>query len=99
MLVVRTVFQLKFGKAQEVKTHLKDIMDYNKKLGISNMRALFDITGPSYTLVMELEFESLSDFESSQKKVFTSKEWGEKYQKLTPLVDSAYKEIFTVFNG
>ena len=95
MIVVRNVFRLKFGKAKYAKTIMSDIMEINKKLGVT-FRVLTDITGVSYTLVLETNHESLSDFENQLKSVFASKEYQESYQKFIPLVDSAYREIMTV---
>jgi len=96
MIIVRDIFSLKFGKAKEAKSHIKEMMELNKKLGLNNFRALVDLVGPSYTLVIEMGYDSLADFESSLKKVFSAKDFGEKYQKLIPLIDSSYREIFTV---
>ena len=95
MIVVRNVFRLKFGKAKDAKTILSDIMEINKKLGVT-FRVLTDITGVSYTLVLETTHESLSDFENQLKSVFASKDYQESYQKFIPLVDSACREIFTI---
>jgi hypothetical protein len=97
MIVVRNVFRLKFGKAKDAKIILSDIMEINKKLGVT-FRVLTDITGVSYTLVLETTHESLSDFENQLKSVFASKDYQESYQKFIPLVDSACREIFTVIS-
>ncbi len=95
MIIVRNIFRLKFGKAKDAKIILSDIMEINKKLGVT-FRVLTDITGVSYTLVLETTHESLSDFETQLKSVFASKEYQESYQKFIPLVDSAYREILSV---
>jgi hypothetical protein len=95
MIVVRNIFRLKFGKAKEAKVLLKDLLEINKKLSVSS-RALTDLTGVSYTLVLETTHESLSDFENKLKNVFASKDYQENYQKFIPLVDSAYREIMTI---
>ena len=95
MIVVRNIFRLKFGKAKDAKALLNDLMEINKKLGVTS-RALTDLTGISYTLVLETTHESLSDFENQLKSVFASKDYQEMYQKFIPLVDSAYREIMSV---
>jgi hypothetical protein len=96
MIVVRTIFRLKFGKAKDAKALMGEIIDINKKNGVTSTRVLTDFTGVSYTLVLENSFESLADFENKLKNVFASKEYQESYQKFIPLVDSAYREIMTV---
>lgn len=95
MIVVRNTFRLKFGKAKEAKALLKEILEINKKLGVPT-RTLADLTGVSYSLVLETTHESLSDFENKLKNVFASKDYQENYQKFIPLVDSAYREIMTI---
>ena len=95
MIVVRNTFRLKFGKAKEAKALLKEILEINKKLGVPT-RTLADLTGVSYSLVLETTHESLSDFESKLKTIFASKDYQENYQKFIPLVDSAYRDIMTV---
>jgi hypothetical protein len=57
MIVVRNVFQLKFGKAKEAVALLKEGLAIQKKAlsGVEfSTRVLTDVTGPFYTLVLEL---------------------------------------------
>ena len=96
MILVRDVFQLKFGKAKEAKEAMKDGLAITKKTGYGPNRLLTDLTGPYYTLVLESTFESLSDYESALKDTLSSAEWGEVYQKFMPLVESGKREIFTI---
>jgi hypothetical protein len=93
MIVVRNVFRLKFGKAKDVKAAMKEA----KSMMGGNNRLLFDLVGPSYTMVMESTFTNLTDFESELGKDMGGKDWQDWYHhKFAPLVDSAYREIFTV---
>jgi hypothetical protein len=93
MIVVRNVFRLKFGKAKDVKAALKEAKDM---MG-GNNKVLFDLVGPSYTMVMESTYKSLTDFESEMSKDMGGKKWQNWYhKKFVPLIDSAYREIFTV---
>ncbi len=45
---------------------------------------------------METTYEDLTAMEKEQKEVMGKKEFGEWYQKFTPLVESGYREIFTI---
>jgi hypothetical protein len=54
------------------------------------------VTGPFYTLVLELTVPSLGTFESYAPKLFADKDWQANYQKMAPLVESGYREVFTV---
>ena len=95
MIVVRNVFQLKFGKAKEAKALWKKGSKISKKYG-GPSRAMTDAVGPFYTFVLESTYKDLTDYEKALKKVLGAKEWGRWYQKFTPLVESGYREIFTI---
>jgi hypothetical protein len=96
MILVREVFQLKFGKAKEAKVLVKESLDLEKKLGYGPSRYLTDLTGPYYTLIMETSYQSLAAFEQMLKEVMGNKEFSAWYQKFMPLVESGRREIFTI---
>ena len=98
MILVRNVFRLKFGKAREATALLKEGIAIQKRLGGGEVpaRLLSDVTGPYYTFVLELTFPSLSALEAGAPKMMGDKEWQANYQKLVPLVDSGFREIFTI---
>jgi hypothetical protein len=96
MILVRDIFRLKFGKAKEVKALMlesKKLMDPEM---VKNSRVLFDLVGHSYTMVLEFTHNSLADFESSASQAMGRKDWQEWYQKFIPLIESSYREIFTI---
>ena len=99
MIVIRNVFRLKFGKAREAVAVLKESRAIEKRVmsGLeSSSRVLTDVTGPFYTLVFELTVPDLATFEKNAPRLFADKEWQANYQKMTPLVESGYREIFTL---
>ena len=99
MILVRNVFHLKFGKAREAVALLKEGLAIQKKVlaGVDfSTRLLTDLTGPNYTVVLELTAPNLATYESYSPKVFGDKEFQAHYQKLTPLVESGHREIYTV---
>jgi hypothetical protein len=99
MIVVRNVFQLKFGKAREAVALMKEGLAIQKRVmsGLEySSRVLTDVTGPFYTLVLELTVPSLSTFESQAPRLFGDKEWQAHYQKLAPLVESGHREVYSV---
>ena len=54
MIVIRNVFQLKFGKAREALAVMKEGVAIQKRLAADvSARLLTDVTGPHYTLVLE----------------------------------------------
>ena len=99
MIVIRNVYQLKFGKAREAVALAKEGIGIQKRAtaGVdSTTRLLTDVTGPFYTLVLELTLPNLAAFESMAPKLFGDKEWQANYQKLSELVESGYREVFSI---
>src|SRR6476469_1411307 len=98
MIVIRNVFQLKFGKAREAVALMKEAIAIQKRVLAGtdfSSRVLTDVTGPFYTLVLELTVPNMAAFESTAPKLMGDKEWQANYQKMVPLVESGHREIFT----
>jgi len=99
MIVIRNVFQLKFGKAREAVALMKEGIAIQKRV-MSGMeystRVLTDVTGPFYTLVLELTVPDLATFEGNAPRLFGDKEWQANYQKVAPLVESGHREVFSI---
>lgn len=99
MILIRNVFQLKFGKAREAVALAKEGLAIQKRALPDvdfSTRLLTDVTGRFYTLVMELTVPSLATFESYAPRLFGNKEWQAHYQKMESLVDSGHREVFTI---
>lgn len=96
MILVRDIFHLKFGKAKDAKVLLAEGEKINKEFGFDNTRVLTDLTGPSYTLVLESTWDSLAAWEGAMKEGLGADKWQKWYQEFIPLVDSANREIFSV---
>ena len=97
MLVIRNVFRLKFGKAKEATALMKEAVVLQKKAGADfSQRILTDVTGPFYTLVLEITVPSLGKYENDAPRVMADKDFQAAYQKLIPLVESGYREVFTI---
>lgn len=97
MIVVRNVFRLKFGKAKEAVALFKEGIALQKRAGVEmNQRIMTDLVGQFYTVVLELTVPNMGALEANMPKVMGDKDWQANYQKLTPLVESGYREIFTI---
>ncbi len=92
MIVVRDVFQVKFGRMKEAKALWKEA----PQNGGQRPRLLTDLVGPYYTLVLESTHKDLTDYEVTQRKMMSQPDTGGWYQKFAALVDSGKREIFTV---
>jgi hypothetical protein len=99
MVVIRNVFRLKFGKAREAVALMKEGLAIQKRAltGIDfSTRLLTDVTGPFYTVVLELTVPNLGTFEGAAPTLFGNKEWQANYHKLSELVESGYREVFSI---
>jgi hypothetical protein len=97
MIIVRNVFRLKFGKAKDALALWKEGREIAQRTGSGEkMRAMTDLVGPFYTLVMEEEYPSLADMEREMQSETGAQEWKGWYQKFVPLVDSGYREVFSL---
>lgn len=96
MIVVRDVFQLRFGTAREAAALWNEGLEFLRRSPqVREPRLLTDLTGPYYTLVLESSFDSLGAYETTMRESLDDK-WRAWYSKFTPLVVSGHREIFNV---
>ena len=96
MILVRDIFQLKFGKARDAMNLWKKMLPLMAVSGHTPDRLLTDLTGQYYTLIMESTFENLAEYESAFSETVVSDEWRKSYAKFVELVDSGRREIFSI---
>ncbi len=99
MILVRDVFRLKFGKAKEAIAAWKEMLPIMQKSGTgrSSTRVMTDLVGNYYTMVMENTYESLEEFGKAHSGTTTTGDWQKLYHtRFVPLVESGYREIFTI---
>ncbi len=95
MILVRNVFQAKYGRGDELVQLIKDGQAIPAKHGMGRQRILTDIAGRFFTVVMEIELEDLADYERS-REAFGDPEFGPWFQGMMELVDSGSREFFTI---
>lgn len=97
MIIARTTFRLKFGKAKEAINIWKQMGEHFKGLkDVPQMRILTDVTGPSYTLTLEMSLRSLNEIGLMNYNWMTSDIAKELYQQFIPLCESANREYLNV---
>jgi hypothetical protein len=96
MILVRDIFQLKFGRSREVREVWEQAKPIIAGVGPASHRTLLDFTGPYYTFVLESTHASLAAYEQHLQGVLGNAAWKQWYARLVPLVDSGRREIFTV---
>ncbi len=94
MILVRDVFQAKYGKGGELVALFKEVQQqWSGKYGY---RILTDASGTFYTVVTETTVESLAQWERRIAEVFSLPEFGEWFARMTPLVDSGRREFYNI---
>jgi len=95
MILVREVFQVKFGRVKEALDALKEMQKESPMPPENHLRILTDLAGQYCTLVVEGTYEDLADFEKALHEEMAGA--GDIYhKKFVPLVDSGRREIFNV---
>ena len=97
MLLVRNVFRAKYGMGDALVQLLVGTPSIWS--GGKNFRVLTDASGPFFTVVAELTFDSFAAYELAEKAELALPEFGAWFEKMVPLVDSGYREFWTVQQG
>ena len=99
MIVVREVFHCKPGKVRPLVEKFKSMSKLMEKGGAGKMRLLTDVSGSRYwTLVAEMEVESLGKFESMMAGEGMSDADNKQFEDLMKgyheLVENGHREFF-----
>lgn len=94
MILVREVFQLKYGQGDA----LPELFDEARQTFLRDLpaRLLFDLSGTFFTAVVEIELESLADWERRMAELFASTEAAAWFARLLPMVESGRREFYTI---
>ncbi len=94
MILVRGVFQAKYGKGGDLVALFKEA--HEKWPESYADRVLTDVSGTFFTVVVETEVESLAEWERRATEVFAIPEFGEWFARMTPLVESGRREFYNI---
>ncbi|MBI2942550.1 MAG: hypothetical protein HYY04_19135 [Chloroflexi bacterium] len=95
MILVRSVFQAKYGRGGELVALLKEVQQHSAaKHGPT--RILTDLSGPFFTVVSETEAPSLAEYERALGEIFSLPEFGAWFARMEPLVESGRREFYTI---
>lgn len=97
MLVVRNVFRAKYGMGDALVQHILGNMDIWSEG--QNFRVLTDASGPFFTVVAEMTVENFAAYEQAEKAEFAKPEFAGWFAAMVPLVESGYREFWTVQHG
>lgn len=97
MIVVRDVFQLRFGAAREAVALWQEGIEFlRRSAAVRDARLLTDLSGQYYTLVLETTFDDLATYEREMRDSTGNPEWRAWYARFVPLAESGRREMFTV---
>jgi hypothetical protein len=97
MIIERNTFHLKFGKAKEALALWNELLDVFKKMdNHPPVRMMTDLSGPSYTIVLEIQLKSFIEINLKNYQWVTNTETHEMYQKFIPLCESAHREYYKI---
>ena len=96
MILVRDVFQAKYGQGGDLVTLFKEVKEKWPESANYGYRILTDASGPFFTVVTETEVASLAAWERLIAEVFSLPQFGEWFARMTPLVDSGRRDFYTI---
>ncbi len=98
MLVARQVFRARYGRGDELVTLFKEFNTRMREAGGDGprFRILTDVTGPFFTVVTEVEIESLADWEGRFGESMDRPWMGEWLSRMMPLVESGSREFYSI---
>jgi hypothetical protein len=97
MILVRDVFQAKYGKGGELVALFKEAREALGPM-VAGHRILTDASGPFFTVVTETEVESLAEWERNVAEMFARAEFGDWFARMVPLVESGRREFYSIEN-
>ena len=96
MIVVREVFQAKYGKGDDLVTLCEEESAMWTEATGCSARLLTDVSGTFFTVVWETEVESLARWEEALTSTLGRAEFAEWFERMVPLVDSGRRDFYTV---
>jgi hypothetical protein len=97
MMIERNEFRIKFGKMKDALALWEEMMaEFKNNPDKVHVRILTDITGPAYTLILELELRDFIHLGLKNYQWMTKSKVGELYQKFVPLCESSHRTLYKV---
>ncbi len=94
MIIVRGVYQAKYGKGDELVQLFKEGNDLFPGMNMS--RIMTDLSGQFFTVVTEAEYPSFSEWEADAQKIFSDNRFPAWFERMVPLVDNGRREFYTL---
>ena len=95
MIVVRNVFQAKYGKGNDLVALIREANKLWPTRG-QNFRILTDLSGQFFTVVTEVDIENLAAFEAASQATFSDERFPAWFERMTQLVEGGRREFYTI---
>ncbi len=98
MLVARQVFRAKYGRGDDLVALFKEFNARMQEEGgdAPRFRILTDVTGPFFTVITEVEVESLAAWEGRFSESMDRPWMGAWFGRMMPLVESGSRELYNI---
>ena len=94
MIIVRDIFQAKYGKGGDL---VRLLQEFHETMPMKHdYRILEDASGEFFTIVQEIEAESLAGWEQMSEKLWSMPEFDNWFERMVPLVESGRREFWRV---
>jgi hypothetical protein len=94
MITVREVFRIEPEKMRECKELVKEMMKVEAEATGRTSRAMTDLSGEYFTLVIESDHADLADFERHMREGFSDERFRTMYSKFRPMLRGGHREIY-----
>ena len=101
MIIERLVFRAKFGQGDTIVAAFRD---WKQRLGASfgaPIRLLVDVTGPLFTVVVEIEYRDLAHFDELQRRereLYGSAEFEEWFARWGTVTEAGTRALLRVID-
>lgn len=94
MIIVRDVFQAKYGKGSDLVALFKEAKEkWSTKY---KPRVLTDASGSFFTVVTEEEYKNLAAYDQKSGEIFSMPEFSDWFERMTQLVESGRREFYNI---
>jgi hypothetical protein len=94
MILIRDVFQAKYGKGGQLVALFKEARE-QWPAGYAQ-RILTDASGSFFTVVTETEVEDMAAGEQLTAEVFAMPDFGDWFARMEPLVESGRRDFYNI---
>ena len=97
MMIERNEFRIKFGKMKDALALWKEMIGEMSKIKDGpKVRMLTDLTGPSYTLVLEVQLRDFIQIGFKNYQWASQEKVAELYQKFVPFCESSERTLYKI---